>query len=91
MSSLKMIAVAGILVSILGALPLVLIDEVWQPSLSVAGIINGVQIVTGFAGGIGYAALFGIIGFHINTPGPIINSITALGKRSLTFFLMKQY
>jgi uncharacterized protein len=90
MSSLKMIAVAGILVSILGALPLVLIDEVWQPSLFVAGIINGIQIVTGFAGGIGYAALFGIIGIHIITPGPIINSIMALGKRSLTFFVFNE-
>lgn len=87
---LKILAVAGISISILGALPLVLIAEVWEPSLFVAGIINGIQIVTGFAGGVGYAALFGVIGIHINTPGPIINSISALGKRSLTFFVFNE-
>jgi uncharacterized protein len=88
--SLKKIATIGITISILGAIPLVLIDEVWEPSLFVAGIIYGIHMITGTAGGIGYAALFGMIGNLIKNPGWITNSLTALGKRSLTFFVLNE-
>jgi uncharacterized protein len=87
---LKILAVTGMAISVLGALPLMLIDEVWQPSLFLAGMANGIQIVTGIAGGVGYAALFGILGSFIKAPGPIVNSLAALGKRSLTFFIFNE-
>lgn len=44
----------------------------------------------GSAGGIGYAALFGMIGNLIKNPGWITNSLTALGKRSLTLFVLNE-
>lgn len=84
------IASIGITISIIGALPLVLIDKVWEPSLFVAGIIWGNHIITGMAAGIGYAALFGVIGNLIKNPGLVTDSLTALGKRSLTFYVFNE-
>ncbi|GGP11723.1 DUF418 domain-containing protein [Oceanobacillus neutriphilus] len=87
---LKKIAVIGIMVSIIGAIPLLMIDKVWWPSFQTAGIIWGFHIITGMAAGIGYAALFGVIADHIKNPGWLTYSLTALGKRSLTFFIFNE-
>jgi uncharacterized protein len=87
---LKIIATIGISISIIGALPLVMINKVWEPSYFVAGIIYGVQIITGIAGGLGYAALFGFLANFIKNPGWVTNSLIALGKRSLTFFILNE-
>lgn len=87
---LKKIASVGITISIIGAIPLVMIDKVWEPSFFVAGVIWGVHIITGMAAGIGYAALFGVIGNLIKNPGLITNSLTALGQRSLTFYILNE-
>ncbi|KAA9023850.1 DUF418 domain-containing protein [Niallia endozanthoxylica] len=87
---LKTIAMIGMSISIMGALPLVLIPEVWEPSFFVAGIILGIHIITGMAAGIGYAALFGLIANLINNPGWVSNSLAALGKRSLTFYVLNE-
>ncbi|GIN72921.1 hypothetical protein J14TS2_33960 [Bacillus sp. J14TS2] len=89
-SRLKMIAIICITISLLGALPLALIGETWMPSLFSTGVLNGIQIITGTAGGIGYAALFGILGNLIKSPGWLTNALTALGKRSLTFFVLNE-
>jgi len=87
---LKIIAAIGITISVGGALPLVLIPEAWEPSFFVAGMILGVHIITGMAAGLGYAALFGVIGNLIKNPGWVANSLTALGKRSLTFYVLNE-
>ncbi|MFY0760613.1 DUF418 domain-containing protein [Metabacillus dongyingensis] len=89
-NKLKIIAAIGITISITGALPLVMINKVWEPSFFVAGIIYGVHIITGIAGGLGYAALFGFLGNFIKNPGWVTSSLTALGKRSLTFFILNE-
>jgi uncharacterized membrane protein YeiB len=89
-NKLKMIAIIGILISILGALPFVFVGELWEPSLFLAGVLYGIQIITGTVGGIGYAALFGVLGNRIKEPGWVINSINALGRRSLTFFVFNE-
>ncbi|MCM3089729.1 DUF418 domain-containing protein [Cytobacillus sp. AMY 15.2] len=87
---LKIIAVIGITISIIGAVPLVMIGEVWKPGYFAAGIIWGIHIITGMAAGIGYAALFGVIGNHIKKSDWITNSIVALGQRSLTFYVLNE-
>ncbi|XKE77817.1 DUF418 domain-containing protein [Cytobacillus firmus] len=87
---LKIIAVIGIAISIIGAVPLVMIGEVWEPGYFAAGIIWGIHIITGMAAGIGYAALFGVIGNHIKTSDWITNSLVALGQRSLTFYVLNE-
>lgn len=88
--TLKAIATVGIAISIIGAFPLVLVGDIWEPSLFLAGIIYGIHIVTGIAGGIGYAALFGMLSHYIKHPGWFTHSLTALGKRSLTFFVVNE-
>ncbi|MFP7300397.1 DUF418 domain-containing protein [Neobacillus niacini] len=87
---LKKIAAIGMTISIVGALPLVMIDIIWKPSYFTAGTILGVHIITGMAAGIGYAALFGVIGNMIKNPGWVTNSLTSLGKRSLTFYVLNE-
>jgi uncharacterized protein len=89
-NKLKTIATIGISISIIGALPLFMINKVWEPSFFVAGTILGVHIITGMAAGLGYATLFGVIGNLIKNPGWVTNSLTALGKRSLTFYVINE-
>lgn len=65
----------------LGALPI--LDGVGWGTL-------GLAQVTGIAGGIGYAALFGLVGQRISTPPTgFAGAIAAVGKRSLTFYLLQ--
>ncbi|MFC4600246.1 DUF418 domain-containing protein [Cohnella hongkongensis] len=87
---LKLITGIGLTVSLLGALPLALIGAVWHPELFTAGLLNGLHIVTGIAGGVAYAAIFGIMGAKLVKPGHFVFSLVALGKRSLTFFVWNE-
>lgn len=80
----------GLTVSLLGALPLSLIGNIWHPSYFTAGLMNGLHILTGIAGGLAYAALFGIIGAKLKKPGRFSYSLIALGKRSLTFYVWNE-
>lgn len=87
---LKRLTIGCLTISLVGAIPLVLINDVWFPDYFTAGVIYGVHIVTGFAGGMGYAALFGLLGVGMKYRGVIIKAITAMGKRSLTFFVIHE-
>lgn len=87
---LKRLTVGGLTISFVGAIPLVLINDVWFPSFFIAGIAYGIHVLTGFAGGVGYAALFGLLGVAIKHYGVIVKAITAMGKRSLTFFVIHE-
>ncbi|WP_369902044.1 DUF418 domain-containing protein [Bacillus manliponensis] len=84
------ITIIGLTVSLFGALPLSLIGSIWHPSFFTAGIINGLHILTGIAGGLAYAAIFGIIGAKLKNHGRFTLSLIALGKRSLTFFVWNE-
>lgn len=87
---LKRLTIGGLVISLVGAIPLVLINDVWFPDLFTAGVMYGIHIITGFAGGVGYAALFGLLGLSIKYLGAIVTAITAMGKRSLTFFVLHE-
>ncbi|WP_036604991.1 DUF418 domain-containing protein [Paenibacillus assamensis] len=90
LGKMRRITIAGLIVSILGAIPLSLIGNGWNPSYFTAGLINGLHIITGIAGGLAYAMLFGIIGAKIKEPGRLTSSLMALGKRSLTFYVFNE-
>ncbi|WP_152656533.1 DUF418 domain-containing protein [Oceanobacillus sp. CFH 90083] len=87
---LKQLTIGGLSLSLAGAIPLVLINDVWFPDLFTAGFVYGIHILTGFAGGVGYAALFGLLGVTIKNRGVILDAIAAMGKRSLTFFVIHE-
>ncbi|GAB2559385.1 DUF418 domain-containing protein [Gracilibacillus alcaliphilus] len=82
------IAVIGTSISILGGLPLALDGTpLWSSSPTIEGLFIALQMITGLAGGIGYAAIFGLIGSFVSRTGLMVRSLTALGQRSLTFYV----
>ncbi|MFH4918863.1 DUF418 domain-containing protein [Staphylococcus cohnii] len=87
---LKKLFYIDLLISVIGAIPLILINDVWFPRLFTAGIIYGIHMITGFAGGMSYVALFGLIGNNIDSNKIITKAITAMGKRSLSFFVLHE-
>lgn len=84
------IAGAGIAISVLGALPSALIAVgALEVAAWLTGLLNGLQILTGVAGGAGYAALFALISIPLESRrGPLTDAVAAIGKRSLTFYLL---
>ncbi|WP_096186449.1 DUF418 domain-containing protein [Evansella halocellulosilytica] len=88
---LKLIAIIGLSVSIIGGLPLALYGtQWWEPAPVIAGLVYALHMITGFFGGFGYAAMFGLIGSALTHPGKIAKAIAALGKRSLTFYVFNE-
>ncbi|MGD6793916.1 DUF418 domain-containing protein [Metabacillus indicus] len=90
LKTLYVMTFTGLSVSLAGALPLSLLGTVWHPGFFTAGVMNGLHILTGIAGGLAYAALFGIIGAKVVVPGRFTLSLSALGKRSLTFYIWNE-
>lgn len=84
------LAAGGIVVSIAGALPSALIATgVLDLGPVPTGLLNGMQIMTGVAGGAGYAALFALISVRLEARrGVLTNAVAAIGKRSLTFYIL---
>lgn len=87
---LKHLTAIGLTISILGAIPLVLINDIWFPELFTAGLAYGIHMMSGLAAGFGYAGLFGFLGMVIQHRGAVVESIAAMGKRSLTFFILHE-
>ena len=89
---LRRLAVLGIPAAALGGLPLALITAgVWTsaptPVLLVAG---GLHALSGYAGGLGYAAGFGLLAVRIarrGGPRAVAGAVQACGKRSLSCYL----
>lgn len=83
-------AAIGIPIGWLGAVPAVLVQlGVWDVPDWTASILH---IVTGLGAALGYAALFGLLGARVvaaGEPGPLARAITAVGKRSLTCYLLQ--
>ncbi|MBB3110854.1 putative membrane protein YeiB [Paenibacillus phyllosphaerae] len=80
----------GLPVSLIGALPVTLLGTVWHPDWFTAGLAQGLHILTGVAGGLAYAAVFGLIGAKLEQPGLAARSVMALGKCSLTFYVWNE-
>ncbi|MBN4925454.1 DUF418 domain-containing protein [Hoyosella rhizosphaerae] len=62
----------------------------WEPSELMDGALEMVQLSTGLAGGIGYVALFGLMGHWLRnrtTLGVGGTAVVAVGKRSLSCYL----
>jgi uncharacterized protein len=87
--ALKKAAAAGVGVSVVGALPLALAG---LGVLDVPGAafmpLFGLQVLTGIAAGVGYAALFALIGRRLQRrPGIVTTALAAAGQRSLSVYL----
>jgi uncharacterized membrane protein YeiB len=85
-------AVGGLLAAVMGGLPLALITAgLWStPSVPVRMLVGGLHALSGYAGGLGYAALFGLLAVRIargGGPGPLARAVRAGGRRSLSCYL----
>ncbi|TQM44019.1 DUF418 domain-containing protein [Pseudonocardia cypriaca] len=85
-------AVAGIGTAVVLGLPLSLMAaQLWTaPPLEVIMLAGGLHALGGYAGGMGYAALFGLLAIRLarrSGPGPVTYALQACGQRSLSCYL----
>jgi uncharacterized membrane protein YeiB len=89
-SLLVRLAAGGLTAAVLGGLPLALIaGGVWSAPSGVTAAAGALHALTGYAGGLGYAALFGLLalGRAGHAPGPVARAVRACGQRSLSCYL----
>lgn len=83
-------AVLGTGLAVAGGLPMALMAaSVWPDPPVWSGMLAGmVHAVTGYAGGIGYAALAGLVAIRVrDRRGPVVTALAASGQRSMTCYL----
>ncbi|WP_438013860.1 DUF418 domain-containing protein [Sorangium sp. So ce315] len=87
---LRRTAVLGIAAAAVGALPLAaLTAELWPDGSAVArSAATALHTLTGYAGGLGYAALIAVLATRIGEGrGVLVTALLACGERSLTCYL----
>jgi uncharacterized protein len=89
---LTQIAIGGIGLAVLGGLPLALMAaQLWtSPSIPMVLLAGSLHALCGYAGGFGYAALFGLLAVRIarrGKPGAVTRAVQACGQRSLSCYL----
>lgn len=87
-ATLRRTALLGLPVAWVGGLPVMLthLGVVLDPGLSF--MFMGVHMITGLAGGLGYAALFGLVAARLGSdPGPVGGAVAAVGRRSLSAYV----
>jgi len=89
---LRTIAVGGIGISLIGAVPYALVGaNAWSPESSLIGLFFILHIMTGVAGGVGYTALIALLSQSVkralSKPTALLASV---GKRSLTFYIYQE-
>jgi uncharacterized protein len=93
---LRRAAVLGPVLAAVGGLPLALMGATWwaqwwgQPSEAAVLLAAAVHTLTGYAGGVGYAAIAGLIAVRVaQRRGPVVSALAACGQRSLTCYLLQ--
>ncbi|GAA2264587.1 DUF418 domain-containing protein [Glycomyces scopariae] len=91
---LRTTAIGGLAVAITAGMPMALLTA---GAISVdegtAGSVKMLYETSGFFGGLGYGALFGLIAYAVgrrrDSHGPVLTAIASLGQRSLTGYLFQ--
>ncbi len=92
------IAVLGAGLATVGGLPWALVRASWwqPPSEAVTMLAGGMHLLTGYAGGVGYAAIAGLVAIRIQArdrarsrTGPVVTALAACGQRSMTCYLLQ--
>ncbi|MFG1945724.1 DUF418 domain-containing protein [Nonomuraea sp. NPDC048826] len=89
---LSRVAVVGTGLSIVGGVPLTLIDtQVWAPGDLTAVSAYALHSLTGIAGGLAYAAVVGLVAARARAdrPGTVVRALAACGQWSLTCYLLQ--
>ena len=88
------VAVLGVGLAAVGGMPMALMAASWWPDPSVvATVLAGVaHALTGYAGGVGYAAIAGLIAIWARNrdhPVSAVAALAACGQRSMTCYLLQ--
>ncbi|RKS05097.1 putative membrane protein YeiB [Nocardiopsis sp. Huas11] len=88
---LHRVALVGIPVAALGGVPQALVAvQVWPSDFPLAFGAGWLHLVSGYAGGFGYAALIALIAVRIgDRRGPVVQALAATGQRSMTCYLLQ--
>lgn len=84
------VAVLGLTLAALGGLPMALqAAQLWQDYSILTGMVaGGLHAIAGYAGGVGFAALAGVIVIRLrDRRGPVVTVLAACGQRSMTCYL----
>lgn len=87
---LRRAAVIGAVLAVAGGLPMALMAaSVWmQPSVRATTLAGMLHSVTGYAGGVGYAAVAGLVSIRARDRSrPAVRAMAACGQRSMTCYL----
>lgn len=86
---LRLAALLGVGAALAGGLPMALmVSEAWpDPSIAASTLAGLLHTVTGYAGGIGYAAIAGLAAIGLRERGgPVVTALKACGQRSMTCY-----
>ncbi|MDQ2881565.1 MAG: DUF418 domain-containing protein [Actinomycetota bacterium] len=91
---LRRAAVLGIGIAAVGGLPWGLVRATWwRPSSDAVSLLaGGAHTFSGYAGGVGYAAIAGLIAIRVQARdrrGPLVDALAACGQRSMTCYLLQ--
>ncbi|MEU3213969.1 DUF418 domain-containing protein [Nocardiopsis alba] len=88
---LRRVAGGGIALAVIGAIPhMFVMIRVWNPELPFLIGAKWLHVVSGYAGGFGYAALIALVAVAIgDRRGPIVGALVATGRRSMTCYLLQ--
>jgi uncharacterized protein len=85
------VAGAGITIAAVGAAPYAFVTTgLWHPGTGGMVAMGTLHTITGYAGGLGYAALVGLVAVRLSgraAPGPVTNALAACGRRSMSCYL----
>ncbi|GEL18266.1 DUF418 domain-containing protein [Pseudonocardia asaccharolytica] len=86
------VGVIGAGLAVVGGLPMALMGAGWWPKPSAEALVltAAAHTVTGYAGGIGYAAVAGLVAIRVSRRrGVAITALAACGQRSMTAYLLQ--
>ncbi|RBO92365.1 putative membrane protein YeiB [Nocardia puris] len=89
---LRRVALLGLPLAVAGAMPMVArFLGWWSPDSGWAQWGSGaLHTLTGIGGGLGYAALIGLVVVRLGARrGPVTNALVAVGRRSMTCYLLQ--
>jgi len=88
---LRRVAAGGLAGAVLAGLPLALAGAgVWRPETGALLLVGALHALGGYAGGLGYAAAFGLLAARAEQrgrPGFTAHALAACGQRSLSCYL----
>ena len=87
----RRVALVGVPAAVLGAVPHMLVmTRTWSPEPVLLVGAKWLHVLSGYAGGFGYAALIALVAVAVgDRRGPVVRALAATGQRSMTCYLLQ--